>query len=91
MVLLVLEDSQPLLYHNEPVWRDGELNGYVTSAMYGHTLGASVAMAYISHPDGVSDEFITGARYEIEIAGERHAARVALKPLYDPTNLRLRG
>ena len=91
LVQLLLTDPQPLLYHNEPVWRDGELNGYVTSAMYGHTLGGAVAMAYVSHPDGVSDAFVTNARYEIEIAGQRHAARVALQPLYDPANARLRG
>ncbi len=91
LVQFVLEDPAPMLYHNEPVWRDGALNGYTTSAMYGHTLGASLALAYVSCDEGVTDAYITGARYEIEIAGERHAARVALKPLYDPQGLRLRG
>ena len=38
-----LTDPKPLLYHEEPIWRDGQLVGRTTSGMYGHTLGGSVA------------------------------------------------
>jgi 4-methylaminobutanoate oxidase (formaldehyde-forming) len=79
-----------MLYHNEPIHRDGVLNGYTTSAMYGHTLGASVAMGYVSHPDGVSDAYIEQGRFEIEIGNERHPARASVVPLYDPKNTRIR-
>jgi 4-methylaminobutanoate oxidase (formaldehyde-forming) len=90
LVQFVLEDPQPMLYHNEPIYRDGVLDSYTTSAMYGHTLGASVAMGYVVNPDGVSDEYIESARYEIEIGNERHAARASIAPLYDPKNTRIR-
>ncbi|MBI4694052.1 MAG: GcvT family protein [Gammaproteobacteria bacterium] len=90
LVQFVLEDAEPLLYHNEPIYRDGKLNGYTTSAGYGHTLGAAIAMGYVANPDGVSDEFVTNARYEIEIGNTRHAAKPSLVPLYDPKNLRVR-
>ena len=87
----LLEDPAPLLYHNEPIYRDGVLNSYTTSAMYGHTLGAAVAMGYVVNEAGVSDDFILGGRYEIEIGNERHAARVSIAPLYDPKSARVRA
>ncbi len=90
LVQFVLEDPEPLLYHNEPIYRHGVLNSYTTSAMYGHTLGASVAMGYVVDERGVSDDFILGGRYEIEIGNTRHPARASLAPLYDPKSTRVR-
>lgn len=86
----LLEDPEPLLYHNEPIWRDGELNGYTTSAMYGHTLGGAVALGYVSCAAGATDEYILSGRYEIQLPGRRVPARVSLKPMYDPKNERIR-
>ena len=40
---------RPMLYHNEPIYRDGERVGFVTSGMYGHTLGGAVALGYVAH------------------------------------------
>ena len=44
-------------------------------------------------PEGRGDaaDFIRSGAYEIEIAGERFAARASLRPLYDPTGERMRG
>ena len=39
LVALALERDDRLLYHNEPIWRDGELVGKISSGMFGHTLG----------------------------------------------------
>ncbi|MGD9601448.1 MAG: FAD-dependent oxidoreductase [Gammaproteobacteria bacterium] len=91
LVQFALDDPGPLLYHNEPIYRDGVLNGYTTSAMYGHTLGSAIAMGYVNHPDGVTDAFVTSGRYDIEIGDRRYPARAALKPLYDPAGARARG
>jgi 4-methylaminobutanoate oxidase (formaldehyde-forming) len=90
LVQFLLEDSTAMLYHNEPVFRDGEPNGYTTSAMYGHTLGAAVALGYLEHAGGVSDEFVRTGRYEIQIDTRRIPARASLSPLYDPNSLRVR-
>ena len=35
-----LSDPEPLLYHGEPILRDGRIVGHVTSGNYGHALGA---------------------------------------------------
>jgi 4-methylaminobutanoate oxidase (formaldehyde-forming) len=90
MVQFALEDPEPLLYHNEPIWLDGKCVGYTSSASYGHHLGRAIAMGYVNHPDGVTADFINGNRFEIEVAGERFPARASLKPMYDPTSERMR-
>jgi 4-methylaminobutanoate oxidase (formaldehyde-forming) len=89
LVQFLLEDPEPLLYHNEPIYRDGERVGFVTSAMYGHTLGGAVALGYVSGLGPGSDAAGTG-RYEIQLADARVPARASLTPLYDPKNLRVR-
>jgi len=91
LVTFLLDDPAPLLLHNEPIWRDDVRVGHITSAMYGHTLGRSVGLGYVSDAAGVTAEFIRDGHFEIEIAGERHAARATLKPPYDPRGVRVRS
>jgi 4-methylaminobutanoate oxidase (formaldehyde-forming) len=90
LVQFLLSDPEPLLYHNEPIYRDGEMVGYTSSAMYGHTLGGAVALGYVNHPEGVDAAFIKGGRYEIEVAGRRYPATASLQPMYDPKSQRIR-
>ena len=85
-----LEDPEPLLYHNEPVYRDGEIVGYLTSGNYGHHLGRAIGLGYVSHPDGVDADFVKSGSYEIEIACERVPAQASLRPLYDPKGERVK-
>ena len=90
LVQFVLEDPEALLYHNEPIWRDNEIIGFITSGMFGHTLGAAIGLGYVNHADGVTPEYIQSGRYEIEVAGRRIPARASLRPLYDPENERIK-
>lgn len=82
----LLEDPEPLLYYGEPILRDGELVGNITSGGYGHTLGASVGLGVVNNEDGVSVEYIKSGEYEIEVAGVRYAAKASLRPMFDPKN-----
>jgi glycine cleavage system T protein len=84
-----LNDPEPLLYHNEPVLRDGEVVGYTSSGSYGHTLGGAVGLGYVPCP-GETAEQVLASSYEIEIAGTRVAAKASLRPLYDPKALRVK-
>jgi dimethylglycine dehydrogenase len=53
---------------------------------YGHTVGKSIALAYLP------TELVTdGAELEVGILGERRPARVVLEPLYDSPGERLRS
>ncbi|MEM6762623.1 MAG: FAD-dependent oxidoreductase, partial [Pseudomonadota bacterium] len=90
MVQFLLNDPDPLLFHNEPILRDGEVVGYLTSGNYGHTLGAAVGLGYVPCA-GESGADVLASRYEIEVVGTRVAATASLKPLYDPKGERMRG
>ncbi len=91
LVTFLLEDPEPLLYHNEPIYRDGELASHTTSAGYGHTLGGAMAMAYLRRDAGVDAEWVASGRYEVEVNGKRYAAKASLAPFYDPKNERIRS
>jgi len=91
LVMFALHDPEPLLLGDEPIWRDGALVGRITSGAYGHTLGRSVGMGYVAHPDGVDAPFVQAGRWELEIATERFPAAARLESLYDPTSARVRG
>ena len=80
LVQFVLDDAGPLLYHNEPIVRDGRIVGRLTSGAYGHALGRAVGMGYIADPGGVDAAFVQAGRYQIEIAGERFGASASLRP-----------
>jgi glycine cleavage system T protein len=84
LVQFQLRSPEPLLYHNEPIWRGDAIVGFVRSGMYAHTLGAAVGLGYVSAGEIEPDA------YEIEVAGVRQAALASLRPLYDPKNERIR-
>ena len=90
LVMFALEDPEPLVYHNEPIWRDGKLVGRVTSGAYGHTLGRSLCMGYVKSDTVLTNEVLLSGSYEIEVASKRYAARASLRPFYDPTSARIK-
>jgi len=65
-----LTDPAPLLYHAEPVYRDGELAGYLTSGSYGHHLGAAMGMGYVPCAGEKLSE-VLASDYEVDVAGVR--------------------
>ena len=84
-----LTESEPLLYHNEPVIRDGEIVGHLTSGAYGHHLGAAIGMGYVPCK-GERAEDLLSSLYEIDVMGTRVRAEASLKPMYDPTGARVK-
>jgi 4-methylaminobutanoate oxidase (formaldehyde-forming) len=91
LIMFTLHDPEPLLLGDEPIYCDGNLLGRITSGAYGHTLGRSVGMGYVTHAAGVDAAFLRSGRWELEIATERVAARAQLEPPYDPASVRVRG
>ena len=71
---------------DEPIWRDGEVVGWVTSGGYAHCSRQSVALGYVRAPKIDLD-----AGYEIEIIGDRRPARILKEPLHDPQARLMRG
>ena len=86
-----LPSDAPFAYHNEPIWRGNEIVGHVTSGMYGHTIGAPLALGYVHRDDDTADrDWVESSDYRIEIACEQIPATACLRPLYDPDNARVR-
>ncbi|MEL6736621.1 MAG: glycine cleavage T C-terminal barrel domain-containing protein, partial [Pseudomonadota bacterium] len=90
LVQFMLNDPEPLLYHNEPILRDGEIVGYLSSGAYGHHLGAAIGLGYVPCK-GESAADVLASSYEIDVCGTRVAAQASLKPLYDPKSERVRA
>ncbi|MBD3678738.1 MAG: GcvT family protein [Rhodobacteraceae bacterium] len=90
MVQFLLDDPEPLLYHNEPILRDGKIVGYVSSGSYGHHLGAAVGMGYVPC-EGESAADVLASSYEIDVTGTRVGAKASLKPMYDPGSDRMKA
>ena len=90
MLQFQLQDAEPLLYHNEPILRDGQIVGYLTSGNYGHHLGGAIGMGYVPCPDGETGAEMLSSSYEIDVAGTKVAAIASLKPLLDPKAERMK-
>ncbi|HEY4238401.1 MAG TPA: FAD-dependent oxidoreductase [Kofleriaceae bacterium] len=83
LVQVLLSEPDPLLFHAEIIRRDDRPVGYIRAASYGHTLGAAVGLAMVEAP-------VAGGTWDVEIAGRRVPCTVSLKPLYDPTNEKIK-
>jgi len=90
MMQFRLTDPEPLLYHNEPILRDGQIVGYLSSGNYGHHLGAAIGLGYVPCKGETGEELLASS-YEIDIAGTRVPAEASLKPLYDPKGARMKA
>ena len=92
LVQFRLTDPEPMLFHNEPIRRNGRIVGQIGSGAYGHTLGGAVGLGYVtSSRPGESAAEILASHYEIEVAGRRITAEASLRPMHDPEGARLRA
>ena len=89
LVQVLALDPEPLLYGHEPLYRRGRLVGHNRVGAYGHTLGGAVGLAMLEDAAGIPADDVVGDDYEIDIAGVRCPARVAVRPLYDPQRRRI--
>ena len=89
LVQFKLTDPEPLLFHNEPILRDGEVVGYLTSGNYGHTLGGAMGLGYVPC-EGEKAAEVLASSYEIDVMGTRVRAEASLKPMYDPKSERVK-
>lgn len=89
LVQFKLTDAEPLLYHNEPILRNGENVGYLSSGGYGHHVGAAIGMGYVPCK-GESVAELLASSFEIDVMGARVKAEAQLKPFYDPKSERVK-
>jgi 4-methylaminobutanoate oxidase (formaldehyde-forming) len=81
-----------MLWGGELILRDGAVAGQVTSAAWGETTGSCVGLAYVRASDGsvITADWVSAGSYEVNVGGRWYPVSVSLKPLYDPTNARIR-
>jgi 4-methylaminobutanoate oxidase (formaldehyde-forming) len=91
LVQVLVTDPDPQMYHAEVVRRDGEPAGYIRAASYGHTLGGAVGLAMVDgHGTPIDKSYLDSGQWTVEIGGATYPATVSLRPLYDPTNERIK-
>lgn len=91
IVQFLLEDPDAFIYHHEPIYRDDELVGMITTGSYGHSLGGAVGLGMVSIPEGGGADQLLDGNYRIMVAGRKIPAKASLRPMYDPRGMRVRS
>jgi len=82
----VVEAEDADVWADEPIWKDDEVVGFVTSGGYAHFVDQSVALGLVPRALAEKD-----AAFEIEILGNRRPARLITEALLDPEGARMRA
>lgn len=77
-------ETPPMLFHHEPLMRDGAIVGSIMSGAYGHRVKASLGLGYVSLDEGVTKEWLASGKWEVEVALKRYPVEVQLGAWYDP-------
>jgi dimethylglycine dehydrogenase len=77
-------DADPWGYN--PIFSEDKIVGMTSSGGYGHRTETSIALGYV--PPSLA---APGTALEVEILGQKVAAKVVAMPLYDPQNERMKA
>lgn len=90
LVQLLLDQNEYFIYHNEPIYMNGELVGEISTGTYGHTLGAPVGLGWITLTDQSLAQSLDKQKFEVTVAGRKITAQASMHPMYDPKNNNIR-
>ena len=82
----VVDADDADVWADEPIFKDGNVVGFVTSGAYAHYSQRSVAIGFL--PVELIED---GQQVQIEILGEMRDATMISQPLFDPNAERMRG
>jgi len=84
-----LQSPDALLHHNEPVLRNGETVGFVTSGAFAYAQGVAVGLCYVSLPSESSNNrlLVTEGEYQVVVEGTRVPASISLEPWSSPSKI----
>ena len=87
LVVLEIDSGDADAWGYEPVWLGDDYAGFVTSGAYGHTVGKSLALAYVKTPflEQRDQEF------SVHILDQRRPAVILLEAPYDPAGTKMRS
>ncbi len=69
-----------LVHHNEPILRDGHPVGYVTGGMWGHSVGAAIGMATVTHTEAIKLAWLQAGDWSVELPGRNIPLEVQFRP-----------
>lgn len=85
IALIALDGEETDALIGEAVFHNDRLVGSITSAAYGHTVGKSLAIAFLKE-----EARAPGTKLTISLLGQRVGAQVLQGAIWDPRNTRLR-
>ncbi len=86
LVTFVVDALDADVVADEPIFKDDDVVGFVTSGGYAHYSKRSVALGFVP-----TDMIAEGEEFEIEILGEKRPAKIITEPLFDPKSEQMRG
>ena len=91
LVGFTTERDDVVLVGRETILRNGKFAGYLTSGGYGYTVEKPIGYGYVRNGAGVTDDYVMAGAYELVVAQEHVKASAHLKPLYDPSNEKIKA
>ena len=86
-----VDDPGIPLLGRETIYRDGERVGWLSSAGVGYSIGKPIGYGYVRRPTVLTPSMAMSGNYELDVAGKRVPAAIALQPFFDPRGARIRG
>ena len=91
LACFTVDDPAVVLLGGETIYRNGGPCGWLTSGGWGYTVGKNIGYGYVRSGNGVSDDFLHGGTYELEVADERVPCTMRRGPLHDPQMRRVKS
>jgi glycine cleavage system aminomethyltransferase T len=91
LVQVLVGDPEPLMFHAEVLRLGGKPVGYLRAASYGFSLGGAVGLAMVDAGRPIDQSYLDSGEWTVEIGPSVYPATVSLRPMYDPTNARIRS
>ncbi len=89
--VLFESESQPILLHDEPIFRDDRVVGFTTSGGRGFRSAKSICFAYINFTAEFLEIRPNENYFTIELNGEKYPVKSLDYPPYDPENSRMKS
>ena len=90
MTTFTVDDPSVVLLGRESIYRNDEPVGWLSSGGWGYTVETNIGYGYVRNSDGVTDEYLSGGEYSLEVATERIPCTIHRDVLYDSNMSRVK-
>jgi len=86
--MFTLDDLEIMRYGSEPMYRNEVWMDNLRSGAYGFKVGSAVGMGYVKHEQLITEEWILGGKYKLEVQDKMILAKAHICFPYDLKNAR---